>query len=62
MAEDSASWSLALWLRARGGLSGDGSMGGFLLQDWQDKGWEGEKLEFRKWKKDSWGSKWGSDW
>ena len=64
MAEDSQHWPLAEWLRARGALSGDGTKTGFHLQDWKDQGWEGETVEFRRWKKDTWATQHqsGSDW
>ena len=53
MAEDSQHWHIAEWLRARGGMSGDGSKASFHLMDWQDAGWRGEKVAFRTYKKDS---------
>jgi hypothetical protein len=54
MAEDSNHWQIAAWLRAKGGMSGDGTKAGFLLQEWQDKGWHGDTVAFRTYKKDSW--------
>jgi hypothetical protein len=66
MAEDAQHYGIAKWLRAKGGMSGDGAKTGFHLQDWKDQGWEGEKVEFRTYKKDSWAQQakkreeWGS--
>ena len=65
MAEDSKHWPIAAWLRARGGMTGDGTKTGFHLQDWKDQGWEGESVEFRRWHKDTWAQqakKWDEWW
>jgi hypothetical protein len=56
MAEDSKHWAIAEWLRAKGGMSGDGTFSGFLLQSWKDKGWQGDSIAFRTYKKDTWAS------
>ena len=65
MAEDAQHYAIAKWLRAKGGLSGDGTKTGFHLQDWKDQGWEGESVEFRRWHKDTWAQqakKWDEWW